>query len=79
MQIKNNIWKEETPNETLFIKKYDNDFVVDKVKFIHERLEQIEFPYVIPLKKTKEPNLLVQKWQPRSYSADFSKESDRKH
>ncbi|BDH62420.1 hypothetical protein MTP04_25500 [Lysinibacillus sp. PLM2] len=79
MQIKNNIWKEETPNETLFIKKYDNDLVVDKVKFIHEQLEQIKFPYVIPLKKTREPNLLVQKWQPRSYSADFSNKSDRKH
>nr|WP_106780121.1 phosphotransferase [Lysinibacillus timonensis] len=78
MQIKNNIWKQDTPNETLFIKKYDNDLVVKKVKFIHEQLENIKFPYVIPLKKTKERNLLVQTWQQRSYSADFSDRSQRK-
>ncbi len=78
MQIKNNIWKQETAKETLFIKKYDNDLVVEKVKFIHKQLEVIKFPYVIPLKKTKEPNLLVQTWQHRSYSADFSDKNNRK-
>lgn len=78
MQIKNNIWKQETPNETLFIKKYENDIVAEKVKFIHKQLEDIEFPYVIPLKKTNEPNLLVQSWQHRSYSSDFSDKHHRK-
>ncbi|HWL27027.1 MAG TPA: phosphotransferase [Ureibacillus sp.] len=76
MQIKNNIWKQETPNETLFIKRYENELVAEKVKYIHKKLEAIEFPYVIPLKKTNEPNLLIQTWQHRSYSADFS---DRRH
>jgi len=76
MQIKSNIWKQETPDDTLFIKKYDNDMVAEKVKFIHQQLEAIEFPYAIPLKKTNEPNLIVQSWQHRSYSADFS---DRHH
>jgi thiamine kinase-like enzyme len=78
MQIKNNIWKEETPNETLFIKKYENEWIAEKVKFIHDQLEAIEFPYVIPLKKTQEPNLVVQSWQHRSYSADFSDRFNRK-
>lgn len=78
MQIKNNIWKRETPNETLFIKKYENELVAQKVKFIHEQLEAIRFPYVIPLKKTNEPNLLIQSWQHRSYSSDFSDFRNRK-
>lgn len=78
MQIKNNIWKQETPNETLFIKKYENDMIAEKVKFIHDQLEEIEFPYVIPLKKTNDPNLVVQSWQHRSYSSDFSDKSNRK-
>ncbi len=52
--------------------------VAEKVKFIHDQLEAIEFPYVIPLKKTKEPNLVVQSWQHRSYSADFSNVHNRK-
>ncbi|MFY3792344.1 phosphotransferase family protein [Ureibacillus sp. MALMAid1270] len=76
MQIKSNIWKQESPDDTLFIKKYDNEMVAEKVKFIHQQLEAIEFPYAIPLKKTNEPNLIVQSWQHRSYSADFS---DRHH
>lgn len=78
MQIKSNIWKQETPNDTLFIKKYENEIIAEKVKFIHDQLEAIEFPYVIPLIKTKEPNLIVQNWQHRSYSADFSNIHNRK-
>ncbi|RUL57129.1 MULTISPECIES: phosphotransferase [Lysinibacillus] len=78
MQIKNNIWKHETSKGTLFIKKYDNYSVYEKVKFIHQQLESIKFPYVIPLKKSNEPDLLVQVWQSNSLSADFSNELQRK-
>ncbi len=78
MQIKNNIWKHETSKGTLFIKKYENPSVAEKVKLIHQQLEAIEFPYVIPLKKSKEPNLLVQLWQPNSMSADFASGDHRK-
>lgn len=72
MQIKKNIWKHKTTNGTLFIKKYENSTLAEKVKFIHHQLERVQFPYVIPLKKSKEPNLLVQSWQHNSSSADFS-------
>lgn len=78
MQIKNNIWKQQSEKETLFIKKYDYSHVFEKVALIHEQLELIEFPYIIPLKKTDEPLLLVQSWQKNSYSADFSKAKHRK-
>lgn len=77
MQIKNNIWKKKTSSETLFIKRYDNLALAEKVKSIHHQLESIQFPYVIPLKKTREEDLLVQVWQPNSMSADFSKSSHR--
>ncbi len=78
MQIKNNIWKQHAGNETLFIKKYDQFHVFEKVALIHEELEKIQFPYIIPLKKSEEPYLLVQSWQKNSYSADFSKTKHRK-
>lgn len=78
MQIKSNIWKHETSNDILFIKKYENLAIADKVKFIHKQLEKIQFPYVIPLKKSKEPDLLVQRWQKNSLSADFSNAQHRK-
>lgn len=78
MQIKNNIWKHETSKGTLFIKKYENTSVAQKVKLIHQQLEAIKFPYVIPLKKSREPDLLVQLWQPNSMSADFSNKNQRK-
>jgi len=78
MQIKSNIWKKETSQGTLFIKKYDNLKVAEKVNAIHKQLEDIKFPYVIPLVKTKDEDLVVQYWQHGSFSADFSKESHRK-
>ncbi|WP_052130272.1 phosphotransferase [Ureibacillus sinduriensis] len=78
MQIKSNIWKKETAQGTLFIKKYDNSKVAEKVKTIHNQLGDIKFPYVIPLVKSKDPDLVVQYWQHGSFSADFSKESHRK-
>ncbi|HWK24325.1 MAG TPA: phosphotransferase [Ureibacillus sp.] len=78
MQIKSNIWKRETPHGTLFIKKYDNINVAEKVKTIHQQLSDIKFPYVIPLVKSKDKDLVVQYWQHGSFSADFSKESHRK-
>lgn len=78
MQIKSNIWKKETAQGTLFIKKYDNAKVAEKVKTIHHQLGDIKFPYVIPLVKSKDPDLVVQYWQHGSFSADFSKESHRK-
>lgn len=78
MQIKSNIWKHETSTGVLFIKKYENLAVADKVKYIHQQLEQIQFPYVIPIKKSKEPELLVQKWLKNSVSADFSNAQHRK-
>ena len=77
MQLKNNIWKRETSKGTLFIKKYENQAVADKVKFIHKQLESIKFPYVIPLVKSKESDLIVQMWQNNSYSADFSNYAHR--
>lgn len=77
MQIKNNIWKKKSSDETLFIKKYDNLTLAEKVKYVHNKLESIHFPYVIPLKPTSEKDVLVQVWQPNSISADFSKRSHR--
>lgn len=79
MQIKNNIWKHQSAKETLFLKKYDYPHVFEKVAFIHEQLESIQFPYIIPVKKTDDPLLLVQSWQKNSYSADFSKAKHRKN
>lgn len=79
MQIKNNIWKHQSDKETLFIKKYDYPHVFEKVALIHEQLESIHFPYILPLKRTDDPLLLVQSWQKNSYSADFSKVKHRKN
>ena len=78
MQIKSNIWKKETSQGTLFIKKYDHINVAEKVKAIHSQLEDIKFPYVIPLVKSKDEDLVVQYWQHGSFSADFSNEAHRK-
>lgn len=78
MQIRNNIWKQETSKGTLFVKKYENKSVVEKVKSIHNQLEDIKFPYVIPLVKNKDEDLIVQFWQNNSYSANFSNEHHRK-
>lgn len=78
MKVKNNIWKKHTPQGTLFIKKYDNETVAEKVKLIHHELENIQFPYIIPVVKTKGANIFIQPWQHSSSSADYSLKEDRK-
>lgn len=78
MKVKNNIWKKQTPQGTLFIKKYENDLVAEKVIFIHENLEKIQFPYTIPLIKTRGSNVLIQPWQHSSRSADYTVKEERK-
>ncbi|MFC5542198.1 MAG: phosphotransferase [Bacilli bacterium] len=62
----------------MFIKKYDQIHVFEKVALIHEELEKIQFPHIIPLKKSNEPYSLVQGWQKNSYSADFAKAKHRR-
>lgn len=78
MKLKNNIWKKQTPQGTLFIKKYENEAVAEKVKFIHESLEKIHFPYVIPTVKTSVSNVLIQPWLESIRSADYNIREDRR-
>lgn len=62
----------------IIYKKYENVSVAEKVKSIHKQLDSIKFPYVIPLVKSKEKDLVIQLWQNNSYSADFSNTDQRK-
>lgn len=78
MRIKSNVWKKETSMGTIFIKKYEDEKVAEKVQCIHEQLENIRFPYVIPLIESAEPNVLIQPWQHFSKSADYENPDHRK-
>lgn len=44
------------------MKYYENGFVAQKVKAIHRELENIQFPYHIPLVENEEPHIIKQFW-----------------
>lgn len=79
MRIKSNVWKKETSIGTLFIKKYEDEQIAEKVKCIHEQLEIIQFPYIIPLVESAESRIIIQPWQHESEGVDYEDEDDRKN
>ena len=44
------------------MKYYENGFVAQKVKAIHRELENIQFPYHIPLVENEEKHIIKQFW-----------------
>ncbi|MEK3766524.1 MULTISPECIES: phosphotransferase [unclassified Solibacillus] len=60
--IKENCWKWDTQKGSYFMKYYEDGFIAQKVKMIHRELENIQFPYHIPVEENEEPNILKQRW-----------------
>lgn len=75
MQIKHNCWKWETASGAYFVKKYEDPITEQKVKRIHEKLSEIQFPYHIPIAKQKS-GLIVQRWL-EGRSASFDNQQER--
>ncbi|MEO4052140.1 phosphotransferase [Solibacillus sp. CAU 1738] len=75
MHIKHNCWKCETASGAYFVKKYEDILTEQKVKRIHQKLSEIQFPYHIPIAKQRS-GLLVQHWL-EGRSVSFENQQER--
>jgi serine/threonine protein kinase len=76
-KIKENVWKMEKFGKYYSVKKYDSISTIVKVKHIHETLNGIGFPHILPVISTDDPLLLIQPWLENARSVKFNKRADR--
>lgn len=76
-QIKQNVWKWDVAGKGYSLKKYDSYEVASKVRRIHERLAEIEFPHVLPVIGAADERTVIQPWLEGARPADYSTRSGR--
>lgn len=62
MQLKRNCWKWETTSGNYFVKFYDELYNAQRVKMIYEKLKNIDFPFIAPVRSNSAPHYIVQHW-----------------
>lgn len=75
--IKENCWKWDSSKGPYFMKYYEDLFVAQKVKMIHNTLEKLQFPYHIRAEKNEDAHILKQRWF-EGNSADYRKLEDQR-
>lgn len=60
--IKENCWQWNSQNGRFFMKYYEDIGLAQKVKYVHHQLENIDFPYHMPLEHNEDGHILKQKW-----------------
>ncbi|SEJ24154.1 Phosphotransferase enzyme family protein [Bhargavaea ginsengi] len=76
-QIKQNVWKWEVGGKRYSLKKYDSAQQARKVRRIHDELQKIGFPYVLPIIGSADERAVIQPWLDRAKSADYSSRAGR--
>lgn len=74
--VKDNCWRKETKHGDYFLKYYGRYDIVKKVRLIHKRLTDSQFPYHISLEKNIEEQTIVQRWV-NGRSANYDVLEDR--
>lgn len=60
--IKENCWQWDSPKGRFFMKYYEDIWLAQKVKYVHQQLEDSNFPYHVPLEHNEDRHILKQKW-----------------
>ncbi len=76
-QINHRVWKLEQNNRYYSVKQYDSQETLYKVKMLHEKLEELAFPHLLPVSENAQPHLLVQPWLANARNVNFKKRRDR--
>ena len=76
MQLKENCWRYDTESGAFFVKYYEDSFIANKVRFIHEQLTEQQFPYIAPVTSKRATPYIVHKWI-EGKSANYEKMEDR--
>ncbi|MER1986016.1 MAG: phosphotransferase [Solibacillus sp.] len=74
--VKENCWRKETKHGDYFLKYYDRLDVAKKVRLIHKRFTDSQFPHHIPLEKNIEEQTILQRWV-SGRSANYNVLEDR--
>ena len=75
--IKENCWKWDSTDGSFFVKYYRDLDVAEKVRYIHQKLAIVGFPYSIPLQVNKDRHVIIQPWIEGARSADYDVKEDR--
>lgn len=77
-QIKKNVWKWKNENGVFSVKKYPSEEQAEKIRYIHNRLQYIENPFVLPVMESSQLDFIIQPWFQGTHHVNYSNEEDRK-
>lgn len=76
-QIKRNVWKLERDGNYYSVKRYDSSATAVKVKSLHETLQSVSFPHIVPVLPSQQVLTFIQPWLECSKAVNFKKRADR--
>ena len=76
-KIKENVWKLEKDGDFFSVKQYFSYSTVVKVKNVHETLDMITFPHIVPVISSQDDLILIQPWLDGAKAVNFKKRADR--
>ena len=76
-KIKDNVWKIEKDGNRFSVKRYYSSSTAVKVKHIHDVLESVSFPHIVPVVPTEDSLTLIQPWLDGVRTINFKKRADR--
>ncbi|MGG0644494.1 aminoglycoside phosphotransferase family protein [Sporosarcina gallistercoris] len=77
-RIKKNVWRLEEGGIEYSVKRYADARDADKIRQIHEMLQNVEFPFCTPITEKGNAHIVVQPWILDASPADFTKQMDRR-
>lgn len=76
-KIKSNVWHCQSGNKEYVVKKYQSPLVAEKVKVIHEKLADMQFPHTLSKVKLEDKNILIQPWIKDARAFNYQLKIDR--
>lgn len=77
-QIKKNVWKWKNENGVFSVKKYPSEEQAEKIRFIHDQLQYMEDPFVLPVIESSQLDFIIQPWFKGTHAVNYGSENDRK-
>ncbi|MFJ7933547.1 phosphotransferase [Sporosarcina sp. NPDC096371] len=76
-KIKENVWKLDKDGDHFSVKQYRSNSTAIKVKHIHETLQSMSFPHIVPVVSVEDHLLFIQPWLDGAKAVNFKKRADR--
>ena len=77
-QIKKNVWKWENENGLFSVKKYPTVEQAEKIRIIHQELQQLNKSFILPVMESVQEDFIIQPWFKGTHAVDYSSKIDRK-